>query len=52
MLLFDRLRYDKQNNATIAPQKDIHILILRTFDYVTLNGKSDYIDVITLKSLT
>lgn len=37
-----------QNNGS---PKDVHILILRIWEYVTLPGKSDFADVIKLRIL-
>lgn len=33
----------------IMPLKDVHVLILETCEYVTLNGKRDFADLMKLR---
>ena len=47
---------EKQSQGTavgrnVPPPKDAHILVLKSRDYVTLRGKRDFADVITLRIL-
>lgn len=44
----------RQNNDTpphTHTHKDVHVLILKTYEYVTLRGKVDFADVIKVKDL-
>ena len=36
---------------TMVPCKDVHILIPRTYEYVTVHGKRDFADVINFRIL-
>lgn len=41
--------YSRQNECPFLP--DVHILILRTCEYITLDGQGDFVDAIKLRLL-